>query len=54
MPILKSSFWMVYLACIIIALKLWFYVDWPKAALIGVCHIVVTTVISIGLEMLTR
>ena len=40
---------LVYLAGIITALKLWFYVDWPKASLIGVAQLVLTILISIGL-----
>ena len=43
---------LVYLVGIIVALKMWFYVDWPKASLIAIAQIIVTILISIGLVKL--
>lgn len=42
----------VYFVGIMVALKLWFYVDWPKAGIIAFCQIVVTVLISLGIEKL--
>lgn len=45
---------LVYLACMIVALKLWFYLGWPKAILISVTHVVLSFALAYGWEVLTK
>ena len=37
----------VYVGCMIVALKAWFYLEWPKAITISIAHIVVSTALAI-------
>lgn len=43
---------LVYFVGMIVALKLWFYLDWGKASLISVVHVVLSVMISMGLAAL--
>ncbi len=39
--------------CTIIALKLWFYLDWGKATLIAVVQVILTVAFLLGFQSLT-
>ena len=45
---------LVYLVCMIVALNLWFYLRWEKAALIAVVHVVLTFGMAVGWAMLSK
>lgn len=41
---------LVYILAMILALKLWFYLDWGKASLISVVHLIISVALAFGMS----